>query len=56
LGLGRVFRSFLTTVEARDPLSLGLPALVLVAVTLLAALVRARSATRADPLTALRQD
>ena len=54
--LARVFSSFLTTVEARDPVSLGLPALVLVAVTLLAALVPARSATRADPLTALRQD
>ena len=54
--LGRVFRSVLTTVEAWDPVSLGLASLVLVAVTLLAAFVPARRATRTDPLRALRQD
>lgn len=54
--LGRVFRSFLPTVEAWDPVTLGQAALVLVAVTLLAAYLPARRATRADPLSALRQE
>ena len=54
--LARVFRSFLTTVEARDPVSLALAALVLVAVTFLAAFVPARRATRTEPLTGLHQE
>jgi ABC-type antimicrobial peptide transport system permease subunit len=55
--LARVFsNSFLATVEAWDQVTLGQAALVLLAVTLLAAFLPARPATRADPLSALRQD
>ncbi len=54
--LARVFRSFLTTVEAWDPVNLGQVALVLVAVTLLAAYLPARRATQTDPLSALREE
>ena len=55
--LARVFsNSFLTTVEAWDPVTLGQAALVLLTVTLLAAFLPARRATRAGPLSALRQD
>ncbi len=54
--LARVFSTFLTTVEAWDPVNLGQAALVQVAVTLLAAYLPARRATQADPLTVLRQD
>ena len=54
--LARVLGSLFATIEAPDPLTLGLAALVLVAVTLLAAYLPARRAAQADPLTALRQD
>jgi len=54
--LAQVFSSFLTTVEARDPVTLLLATVVLAAVTFLAALLPARRTTQADPLIALRQD
>ena len=54
--LVRVFSSFLPAVEAWGPVTLGQAALVLVAVTLLAAYLPARRAARADPLSALRQE
>ena len=46
--LARVLGSLFATIEAPDPLTLGLAALVLVAVTLLAAYLPARRATQAD--------
>ncbi len=54
--LARVFGSVLTTIEAWDPVNLGWAALVLVAVTFLAAFLPARRAAQADPLSALRQE
>ena len=54
--LARVFNSVLTTIEAWDPVNLGQAALVLVAVTFLAAFLPARRAAQADPLSALRQE
>ena len=54
--LTQVFGSFLTTVEARDPVNIGLAGLLLMAVIFLAAVLPARRTTQADPLTALRQE
>ena len=52
----RWLTAFLVGVRARDPLTLGAAALVITAVTAVAAYVPARRASRIDPLVALRSD
>ena len=54
LAAGRILSSLLFQVNARDPLTIGGVALVLLAVSVVAALVPARRATRVDPMNALR--
>ena len=54
LAAGRVLSSLLFQVGARDPLTIGGVALVLLLVSAVAALVPARKATRVDPMAALR--
>jgi ABC-type lipoprotein release transport system permease subunit len=51
---GRVLSSLLFQVSARDPLTMGGVALVLLGVSVAAALVPARRATRVDPMRTLR--
>ena len=52
----RLVRALLYNVIPTDPISFGGTALVLAAVAVLAGLVPARRATRADPIVALRAD
>jgi predicted permease len=54
LAAGRILSSLLFQVSARDPLTIGGVALVLLAVSMVAALAPARRATRVDPMKALR--
>ena len=54
LAAGRILSSLLFQVSARDPLIIGGVALVLLAVSVVAALAPARRATRVDPMIALR--
>ena len=54
LAAGRTVSSLLFQVSARDPLTIGGVALVLLAVSVVAALAPARRATRVDPMRALR--
>lgn len=54
LAAGRVLSSLLFQVSAHDPATIGGVAVVLLAVSALAALAPARRATRVDPITALR--
>jgi ABC-type antimicrobial peptide transport system permease subunit len=54
LAAGRLLSSLLFEVSARDPLTIGVVALVLLAVSVVAALAPARRATRVDPMKALR--
>ena len=54
LAAGRILSSLLFQVSARDPLTIGVVALVLLAVSMVAALAPARRATRVDPMKALR--
>jgi len=54
LAAGRILSSLLFQVSARDPLTIGAVAVVLLAVSAAAALVPARRATRVDPMKALR--
>jgi ABC-type antimicrobial peptide transport system permease subunit len=54
LAAGRILSSLLFQVSARDPLTIGGVALVLLAVSVVAALVPARRAARVDPTKALR--
>jgi predicted permease len=54
LAAGRILSSLLFQVSARDPLIIGGVALVLLAVSVVAALAPARRATRVDPMRALR--
>ena len=56
LGLARLVASLLYGVDARDPLTLVLGAVVLGLVALLASYLPARRATRIDPLIALREE
>jgi putative ABC transport system permease protein len=56
LAVNQLLASFLGGVSPRDPLTLGLVTLLLVAVSLVAALVPARKATRVDPVEVLRAD
>jgi len=53
--LGRALSRFLYEVSANDPLSLGAASLVLLVVAFLACYLPARSASRVDPLVALRE-
>jgi ABC-type antimicrobial peptide transport system permease subunit len=53
--LGRALSGFLYGVTANDPLSLGAASLVLLVVAFLACYLPARSASRVDPLVALRE-
>jgi len=52
----RLIRALLYNVTPTDPISFGGTALVLAAVAVLAGLVPAKRATRADPIVALRAD
>jgi putative ABC transport system permease protein len=54
LAAGRVLSSLLFQVSARDPITIGAVAVVLLAVSVAAALAPARRATRVDPMKALR--
>jgi predicted permease len=54
LAAGRILSSLLFQVSARDPLTIGAVAVVLLAVSAAAALAPARRATRVDPMKALR--
>jgi putative ABC transport system permease protein len=56
LALGRVLQSLLFEVTPRDPATLASVAAVVLAVSILAAAIPARRATRVDPLTALRYE
>jgi predicted permease len=53
--IGRMLSGALFGLNAADPVSLGTASLVLIAVALLACYLPARSATRIDPLTTLRE-
>lgn len=53
--LGRVLSRFLYGVSGSDPLSLGSASLALLAVAFVACYLPARSASRVDPLVALRE-
>jgi len=54
LAAGRIVSSLLFQVSARDPVTIGGVSVVLLAVSVVAALVPARRATRVDPMKALR--
>jgi ABC-type antimicrobial peptide transport system permease subunit len=54
-GLAGLLRQMLFGVEPQDPLTLGVVAAVLLAVTLLASWLPARRAARVDPAVALRR-
>jgi len=54
--LGRAAQSLLFGVEAGDPLALAAAAVALVAVTLAAAYIPARRASRVDPMSVLRYE
>jgi putative ABC transport system permease protein len=56
VGLRRLAETLLYDLTPTDPISLALAVLLLLAVTLLAAYVPARRATKLDPLTALRHE
>jgi putative ABC transport system permease protein len=56
LALGQLVSRMFVTVSARDPLTLGLVSVTLVAVTVLAALLPAWRALRLEPATALRTE
>jgi putative ABC transport system permease protein len=56
LGLGQLVSRMFVTVSARDPLTLGLVAVTLFGVTLLASFLPARRAMRMDPIAALRTE
>jgi len=54
LGAGRVLRAFLFEVEPHDPATIGVVAIVLAGVAMLACWLPARRAARVDPMVALR--
>jgi ABC-type antimicrobial peptide transport system permease subunit len=56
LSVNRLLVSFLGAVSPSDPLTFGIVTLLLVAVSLIAALVPARKATLVDPVEVLRAD
>lgn len=56
LGLTRVLQTLLFKVQATDPITFGVVAMLLAGVAFLACLVPAQRATRVDPLLALRRD
>jgi ABC-type antimicrobial peptide transport system permease subunit len=56
LGLSRLVESQLYGLSPTDPVTLGLAAVVLLSVALVAGYLPASRATRVDPMTALRYD
>ena len=56
LGVTRLISSLLFGLTPTDPLSIGLAALVLMTVTIVASYIPARRATKVDPLIALRYE
>ena len=54
LSVSRVLSSLLYSIGAHDPVTFGLVTLLLILVALVATLIPARSATRVDPIVALR--
>jgi ABC-type antimicrobial peptide transport system permease subunit len=56
LASSRVLTNLLFNISAHDPLTFALVALLLVFVALIATLIPARSATKVDPIVALRSD
>jgi ABC-type antimicrobial peptide transport system permease subunit len=54
LAAGKILSSMLFQVSARDPLTIASVAIVLLLVSIAAALIPARRATRVDPISALR--
>ena len=56
LAVGKSLASLVFGVSVTDPVTLGTAAALLIAVTLLACYIPARSATRLDPMTALRSE
>jgi ABC-type lipoprotein release transport system permease subunit len=56
LAASRVLTSLLFSVGPRDPVAFGLVTLLLVVVALAATLIPAKSATKVDPMVALRCD
>jgi len=56
LAAGRFIKSLLYGVHANDPMQLAIGAMILAAITILAAYIPARRAAKVDPMVALRYE